>query len=139
MNASQDKTVLFFPVPVELTTASAGEETSTIRADVSLTAPALQVRLAADLVTDLTATIQLPEGLELLSRRRNHLTNLGASERTIFTWEVRESGRVHGPVRVAVAGIAVSSDPYPFRDIIGTQTTASLRSDAVTMQVSELA
>lgn len=124
MNASQDMSIVVFPIPVELSATSLGGPIDVIRADVALTAPAPQIRLAADLVSDLTASIRLPEGLELLGSRRQHVANLGAGDKTTFSWEVRETGPVHGQVTVAVAGIATSSDPYPFRDIVGTEAVA---------------
>jgi hypothetical protein len=128
VNSTADKAIVVFPLDVSLTTSSLGERASTVRADVSLRAPAPQIRLAATLLEDVAATIRLPAGLELLGEARSRVDVLGAGETASFSWDVREVGPVDGVVRVAVAAIAKGTDPYPFQDVVGTEARAELRS-----------
>lgn len=128
VNATLDKAMAVFPLAIELSTATLGEDTSALRADVRLCSPAPQVGLAATTLSEIAATVKVPDGIELLSDGRQAADLLAPGESTRFTWHLRHAAPVEGTLEVAVAAVAEGSDPYEFRDVVGTSVAARVRS-----------
>jgi hypothetical protein len=86
-------------------------------------------------ITQLNASIKLPDGLSCDEVRQSADLITPESDAQ-FTWAVEEHNPVDGEIEIAVAGLGLGYDPYPFSDVVGSRVRISVRS-VVDAQVRE--
>ncbi|WP_369373626.1 C39 family peptidase [Promicromonospora sp. Populi] len=78
-------------------------------------------------ITELNASIKLPDGLSCDEVRQSADLITPESDAR-FTWAVQEHNPVDGEIEIAVAGLGLGYDPYPFRDVVGSRARIAVRS-----------
>lgn len=78
-------------------------------------------------ITELNASIRLPIGLtsDEVRQSADLITPEGDAQ---FTWVIEEHNSVDGEIEIAIAGLGLGYDPYPFKDIVGSQARIAVRS-----------
>jgi hypothetical protein len=127
MNSSCDYACFGMPLPTKLTVSQRSEDTATVRLEVIFTMPHTMTCTVSS-IEELTVSIALPDGLELVGEQRQHLGVVAPGEVRGVEWTVRETSPVDGEVRVAAVGLANGTQPYHFTDVIGGQARLPVRS-----------
>jgi hypothetical protein len=78
-------------------------------------------------ITDLNASIKVPIGLICEQTRQwaDLVTPEGDAE---LTWVMEEHDPIDGEIEIAVAGLGLGYDPYPFQDVVGSRARIAVRS-----------
>ncbi|WP_338702003.1 hypothetical protein V2W30_32110 [Streptomyces sp. Q6] len=127
MNSSCDYSCFGVPLPTKLTVSQQSESTATVRLDVTFKMPHTMTSTVSS-IENLTVSIALPNGMELVGEQRQSLGVVTPGETRTVEWTVRETADVDGEIRVAAVGLANGTQPYHFTDVIGGQARLAVRS-----------